>query len=162
MHWRRKWQPTPVFLPGESQGQRSLVGCRLCGLTESDTTEVTQQQQLLLQSLESLPSFWYLFFINGSVCPGSVPPLYLVSQTHSWTGILPWNELYFRVSPMSALDVPLHLTCSPSQLCLTLCDPVDCRPPGSSVHGILQARILEQVAFLPPGDLPDAVDGCRD
>ena len=29
MHWRRKWQPTPVFLPGESHGQRSLVGCRL-------------------------------------------------------------------------------------------------------------------------------------
>ena len=39
MHWRRKWQPTPVFLPGESQGRRSLVGCRLCGRTESDTTE---------------------------------------------------------------------------------------------------------------------------
>ena len=41
MHWRRKWQPTPVFLPGESQGQRSLVGCRLCGRIESDTTEAT-------------------------------------------------------------------------------------------------------------------------
>ena len=41
MHWRRKWQSTPVFLPGESQGQRSLVGCRLWGHTESDTTEVT-------------------------------------------------------------------------------------------------------------------------
>ena len=39
MHWRRKWQPTPVFLPGESQGWGSLVGCRLCGHTESDTTE---------------------------------------------------------------------------------------------------------------------------
>ena len=39
LHWRRKWQPTPVFLPGESQGQRSLVGCRLWGRTESDTTE---------------------------------------------------------------------------------------------------------------------------
>ena len=39
MHWRRKWQPTPVFLPGESQGWRSLAGCRLWGLTESDTTE---------------------------------------------------------------------------------------------------------------------------
>ena len=36
MHWRRKWQPTPVFLPGESQGW---------GRIESDTTEVTQQQQ---------------------------------------------------------------------------------------------------------------------
>ena len=41
MHWRRKWQPTPVFLPGESQGQRNLVGCHLWGRTESDTTEVT-------------------------------------------------------------------------------------------------------------------------
>jgi len=40
-HWRRKWQPTPVFLPGESQGRRSLVGCGLWGRTESDTTEVT-------------------------------------------------------------------------------------------------------------------------
>ena len=41
MHWRRKWQPTPVFLPGESQGWWSLVDCRLWGRTESDTTEAT-------------------------------------------------------------------------------------------------------------------------
>ena len=40
-YWRRKWQPTPVFLPGESQGRGSLVGCRLWGRAESDTTEVT-------------------------------------------------------------------------------------------------------------------------
>ena len=40
-----KWQPTPVFLPGESQGRGSLVGCCLWGRTESDTTEATQQQQ---------------------------------------------------------------------------------------------------------------------
>ena len=39
MHWRRKWQPTPVLLPGESQGQGSLVGCRLWGHTESEITE---------------------------------------------------------------------------------------------------------------------------
>ena len=45
MHWRRKWQPTPVFLPGESQGRGSLAGCHLWGRTESDTTEATQQQQ---------------------------------------------------------------------------------------------------------------------
>ena len=43
MHRRRKWQPTPVFLPGESQGRQSLVGCHLWGCIESDTTEVTQQ-----------------------------------------------------------------------------------------------------------------------
>ena len=41
MHWRRKWQPTVVFLPGESQGWGSLAGCHLWGLTESDTTEAT-------------------------------------------------------------------------------------------------------------------------
>ena len=35
MHWRRKWQPTPVFLPGDSQGQGSMVVCRLWGCTES-------------------------------------------------------------------------------------------------------------------------------
>ena len=45
LHWRRKWQPTPVFLPGESQGRGSLVGCRLWGRTELDTTEATSQQQ---------------------------------------------------------------------------------------------------------------------
>ena len=45
MHCRRKWQPTPVFLPGESQGRGSLVSCRLRGRIESNTTEATQQQQ---------------------------------------------------------------------------------------------------------------------
>ena len=41
MDRRRKWEPTPVFLPGESQGRGSLVGCHLWGRTESDLTEVT-------------------------------------------------------------------------------------------------------------------------
>ena len=40
MHWRRKWQPTPVFSPAESQGWGSLVGCRLWDRTELDTTEI--------------------------------------------------------------------------------------------------------------------------
>ena len=50
MHWRRKWQPTPVFLPGESQGRRSLAGCRLWGHTESDLTEVTAAAAVLIKS----------------------------------------------------------------------------------------------------------------
>ena len=40
-HRRRKWQPTPVFLPGASQGRGSPVGCHLWGRTELDTTEAT-------------------------------------------------------------------------------------------------------------------------
>ena len=48
MHWRRKWQPTSVSLPGESQGRGSLAGCSPWGRTESDTTGATQQQQQLV------------------------------------------------------------------------------------------------------------------
>ena len=54
MHWRRKWQPTPVFLPGESQGQGSLVGCCLWGHSESDMTEQLKRRLFIKQSA------WYL------------------------------------------------------------------------------------------------------
>ena len=44
--WRRKWQPIPVFLPGEFRGQRSLIGCCPWGCTELDKTEEQQQQSI--------------------------------------------------------------------------------------------------------------------
>ena len=44
-------------------------------------------------------------------------------------------------------DLTDSYTCSVAQLCPTLCSPIDCSPPGSSVHGILQARILEWAAM---------------
>ena len=53
MHWRRKWQSTAVFLPGESQGRGSLVGCRLWGRTESDTTEATYSSSSMVATV------WY-------------------------------------------------------------------------------------------------------
>ena len=57
---------------------------------------------------------------------------------------------------LSVKDVCLCVRALVTQWCLTLCDPLDCSPPGSSVHGILQARILEWVAIsLLQGDLPD-------
>ena len=63
MHWRRKWHATPVFVPGESQGRGSLVGCCLWGRTESDTTEVTAAAAALF--VKCLPRYAY----------GSVPYL---------------------------------------------------------------------------------------
>ena len=51
VHWRRKWQPTPVFLPGESQGRGSLVGCRLQSRT-----------RLKRLSSSSSSSLWHLQF----------------------------------------------------------------------------------------------------
>ena len=56
MHWRRKWQPTPVFLPGESQGRGSLVGCRLWGHTVghdwSDLAACLMEKTLMLGKTE--------------------------------------------------------------------------------------------------------------
>ena len=89
MYWRRKWQPTPVFLPRESQRQRSLVGCHLCAHTGSDTTEVTQQQQQQQQVLNIL-------YIS------------MIIKTHDSiaTCILNWNcKLYLSDS------VPFWLDC---------------------------------------------------
>ena len=63
MDWRGKWQPTPVFLPGESGGWGSLVGSCLCGRTESDMTEATQQQQHTHSTFSPDSS---LIFPNGS------------------------------------------------------------------------------------------------
>ena len=59
MHWRRKWQPTPVFLPGESQGRQWLLGCCLWGCTESDTTEATWQQQQHAVDSSPLLLLWH-------------------------------------------------------------------------------------------------------
>ena len=53
--WRRKWQPTPVFLPGEFHGQRSLVGYSPWGHKESDTTEVTEHARRVLSFIWLIP-----------------------------------------------------------------------------------------------------------
>ena len=87
--WRRAWQPIPVFLPGESHGQRSLVGYSPWGHKELDTTEQFSMRALLIGESES----------------------------------------------------------EVAQLWLTLCNPMDCSLPGSSVHGIFQAIVLEWIAI---------------
>ena len=60
MHLRRKWQPTPVFLPGESQGRGSLVGCRLWGHTVrhnwSDLAAAAAAPFLVTPMIKSLPT----------------------------------------------------------------------------------------------------------
>ena len=82
--WRRKWQPTPVFLPGEFQGRGSLVGCSVWGRTESDTTEATQQQQQQ----------------HDHQLEKAMPPH---SSTLAWK--IPWTEEPFRLQPMGSLRV---------------------------------------------------------
>ena len=66
--WRRKWQPSPVFLPGECQGRGSLVGCHLWGRTESDTTERLSSSSSSSQQAP-LPYFLGVFQLFSVLCP---------------------------------------------------------------------------------------------
>jgi len=77
LHWRRKWQPTPVFLPGESQGRGSLVGCRLWGRTESDKQ---QQQQQATNTFTFQKERSILCLFHGKIFSGALIPtlLYLL------------------------------------------------------------------------------------
>ena len=83
MHWRRKWQPTPVFLPGESQGRGSLVGCPLWVHTESDTTEVTQQQQplILMVLLQDLRKVMRNFIVRWKVMKSVYSQILILFQS---------------------------------------------------------------------------------
>ena len=69
MHWRRKWQPTPVFLPRESQGRGSLVGCCLWGRTELEMTEATWQQPQNFWKDSVIPSPLAESNITQEICP---------------------------------------------------------------------------------------------
>ena len=100
MHWRRKWQPTPVFLPGESQGRQSLVGCRLRGHTESDTTEATWQQQHSGYKWHGLDSSISSFLIH--YYGFSIPDIQLIRfATLSWS----WNSLNIKMLSGFCLNI---------------------------------------------------------
>ena len=106
VQWRRKWQPTPVFLPGESQGQRSLVGCRLWGCTESDMTEVMQQG------------------FNKSELVNSCKTVTMVATV----------AVTILKNTSTVLQVIVVQFCSVAQSCPTLCDPMNHSTPGLLVR----------------------------
>ena len=136
MHWRGKWQPTPVFLPGESQGRGNLVGCCLQGHTESETTG-----WLSSSSSSSLPAFftWFPVLTLWLFCSFLVPPLLPIFYSLT---LLFWKFSNLqKIWKISTINNPKSFFFAKSlQSCLTLCDPIDGSPPGSPVPGTLQAR----------------------
>ena len=121
-------------MPGESPGQRSLAGYSPWGRTESDMTE-------WLSTCHTIPGCFMSVHpniqcrISEHVKDGKLLPL-VTNKTPQMT------RPNFIRGPIS-LKVKVLVV----QSCPTLCDPTDCSPLGSSVHGILQARILEWVAI---------------
>ena len=120
MRWRRKWQPTPVFLPGESQGWRGLVGCCLWGRSELDTTEATWQQQQQQQQVFSWDSYVTLVVKNPSASAGDIRDL----------GWIPG----WRRSPGRGHDNPLQYSC--------LENPMDRGAWRDTVHRVPQSPAL--------------------
>ena len=118
-HWSRKWQPTPVFLPGKFHGQRSLVGYSQWGCKELDTTEHARththtQSQLIYQDPQNKrttqrPST-FRKSKPKSACTYEKPN---IQQPVSYNPVL--------VSPAAAAAKSL-------QSCPTLCDPTDGQP----------------------------------
>ena len=111
MHWRRKWQPPSVFLPGESQGRGSLMGCHLWGRREWDMTEATQQQQQQM--------------VTSLVRGGTGVETDLSFPKPGYTHVL---ELHF------AFQFNSVQFSSVAQSCPTLCNPMNHSTPGLPVH----------------------------
>ena len=108
--WRRAWQPTPVFLPGESHGQRSLTGYSPWCWEESDMTEGLSTQKLLNSSVQqTLPTKVRL--VKAMVFP------VVMYGCESWT--------IKKATAAAAKSL---------QSCPTLYDPIDCSMPGLPVH----------------------------
>ena len=90
MHWRRKWQPTPVFLPGESQGQRSLVGCRLWGAqsrTRLSDFIFTFHFHALKKEMATHSSV-LAWRIPGMGEPGGLPSMGSHRVGHNWSDLV--------------------------------------------------------------------------
>ena len=85
--------------------------------------------------------------LNSDLAVAPAAPL--CEMTSSLPPPRPRSALRRPSLPQWQPDGPLSQssTCRSAPSCLTLCDPMDCSPPGSSVHGILQARVLEGVAM---------------
>ena len=138
---RRQWHPTPVLLPGKSHGRRSLVGCNPWGREELDTTE-----QL------------HFHFSLSCIGEGNGNPLQCSCLENprdggAWrTAVYGVAQSQTRLKRLSSSSVLRESKANLYKMLVTqsyptLFNPMDYRPPGSSAHGILQARILEWAAI---------------
>ena len=138
--WRRRWQITPVFLPGKPHGQRILVSYSSWDRKESDTTGENH-------------TFLHISMTNNPHQQLETGHGRSISTTETGKGYDSGLELNFcRFPRLRNVKV--------AQPCPTLCDPIDCSPPGSSVHGISQTRVLEWGAIEPSKKGATSIQNC--
>ena len=127
--WKRKWQPTPVFLPGEFHGQRSLAGYSPKDCKESDTTVQLSYHFISLPYMT--PGKIIALTIQTFV--GKVMSLVFNMLSKFVTASLPRSKSF---NFMAAVTIHLYQVQfrSVSQSCTTLCDPMNHSTPGLPVH----------------------------
>ena len=144
--WSRQWQPTPVFLPGKFHGQRSLTGfgpwsCRVGPDWATEHTLTRGGDSQIKVPVKVKGTYSEILTANVwviTLCSSSRLNLYVDHFIQSiWQLYISYHHnlhsffFFFLVS----------------KSCPTLCDPMDYSLPGSSIHGILQARTLEWIAI---------------
>ena len=87
LFWRRQWQPTPVLLPGNSHGRRSLVGCSPWGRKESDTTEWLHFHFYALEKEMATHSIVLAWRIPRTEEPGRLPSTGSHRVGHDWSNL---------------------------------------------------------------------------
>ena len=111
-------QPTRLPRPWDSPGKNTGVGCHFLLQCRK-----VKSQRKSLSRVQLLVTSWTAAY--------QAPPSMRFSRQVYWSGV----------------PLPFISTREVTQSCPTLCDPMDCSPPGSSIHGIFQARVLEWVAI---------------
>ena len=148
-------QPTRLLHPWDFPGKSTGVGCHCLLQRLSPCTKIVWY----LLRFTLCFSMWNIF-VNGALAPTQhftkrdlygyvcictkVNNVYAYFYEVSSLGIIPTPRLY-DTNCWKILKI--YCMCVRAQLCLTHCNPMDCSPWGSSVHGISQARLLEQVAI---------------
>ena len=125
--WPHRWQPTRLLRPWDSPGKTTGVGCHFL----LQCTKVKSKVKSLSR-VQLLATSW--------TAAHHAPPSMGFSRQEYWSGV-PLHVCTY--TPISVWKVEVLV----AQLCLTLCNTMDCSPPVSSVQGILQANILEGAAI---------------
>ena len=152
---RRQWQPTPVLLPGESHGWRSLVGCSPWGREESDTRERLHFHFSLSCIGEGNGNPLQCSCLENPRDRGACwAAFYGVAQSGTRLMRLSSSIVKSMAKGFQGLILKVCMCgCSVAQSCLTLCNPMDCSLLGSSVHGISRQEYWITLPFPSLGDL---------
>ena len=151
IRWSRKWQHTPVFLPGKFHGQRCLAGCSPWGCKELDITQLAHTQSNAQAGCVQVHLVSFLKITIRNIRQTLSEMVYPITRTLK--GITYTKRV--KMLLLFSYYISLSVKKSACSVVLDFWDPMDYSPPGSSVHGIILQKYWSGLPFPPSGDLPN-------